>query len=182
MSGHSHWAGIKHQKEITDKKRGVVFSKLLVAIAAAAKSEPDPNFNPRLRSAIEKARENKVPAENIDRAIARASASGEGIEELICEGYGPGGAAILIEAATDNRNRAIQEIKKIIHEHGGKWAEPGSVRWAFEAGEGGGWKAKFPQSIEEEDRGALISLVRALEDQNDVQAVFTNENIPKTTS
>src|SRR5271155_4561781 len=98
MAGHSHWSGIKHKKEITDQKRGKVFSKLLALISAAARSEPNPDFNPRLRTAVAKAREASVPAENIDRAIKRASEASEGFDELIFEAYGPGGVAILIEA------------------------------------------------------------------------------------
>src|ERR1700740_1748559 len=110
MSGHSHWSGIKHKKEITDQKRGKVFSKLLALISAAAKSEPNPDFNPRLRTAIAKARDATVPQENIDRAIKRASEAAESLEELVFEAYGPGGIALLIEAISTNRNRAVQEI------------------------------------------------------------------------
>ncbi len=187
MSGHSHWAGIKHKKEITDAKRGKVFSKLLAAVSAAAKSEPNPDFNPRLRAAIEKARAAAVPQENIERAVKRASEAGAGIEELAFEAYGPGGAAIVVSAVSDNKNRTVQEIKMILKEHGGKWAEAGSVRWAFEApagaagvaagAMGGGareWKAKFPQKLSPEDAAKLASLVAALNDNDDVQWVVTN--------
>lgn len=132
MSGHSHWAGIKHKKEITDKKRGKIFSKLLKAITAAVQSEPNPDFNPRLRTTVQKAKEAKVPVDNIERAIKKASEPDGGLENLTIESYGPGGAAILIEATADNKNRAIAEIKKILSDHGAKLAEQGSVRWAFE--------------------------------------------------
>ncbi len=108
MSGHSHWAGIKHKKEITDQKRGKVFSKLLAAISAAAKSEPNPDFNPRLRTAIAKAKEVAVPQDNIERAVKRASEAGANLEELIFEAYGPGGIALIIEAIADNKNRVVQ--------------------------------------------------------------------------
>ena len=177
MSGHSHWAGIKHKKEITDQKRGKVFSRLLVAISAAAKSEPNPDFNPRLRTAIAKAKEESVPQENIERAVKRASESGGDLEELTFEAYGPGGIAIIIEAISDNRNRTVQEIKLILKEHNGKWAEAGSVRWAFEPVTDGAersWKAKFPQALSEEDAKKLAALVAAIEDGDDVQKVFTN--------
>ena len=177
MSGHSHWAGIKHKKEITDQKRGKVFSKLLAAISAAAKSEPNPDFNPRLRTAIATAREVSVPQENIERAIKRASETAAGLEELTFEAYGPGGIAIIIEAISDNRNREVQEIKLILKEHNGKWAEAGSVRWAFEPPAGNGereWKAKFPQEVSEDDAKKLGALVDALENNDDVQNVFTN--------
>jgi YebC/PmpR family DNA-binding regulatory protein len=177
MSGHSHWAGIKHKKEAADQKRGKIFSKLLSAISAAAKGEPNPEFNPRLRTAIEKAKEASVPQENIERAIKRASEAGEALEELTFEAYGPGGAAIIIEAVSDNKNRTIQEIKKILNEFGGKWAEAGGVRWAFEpAGKDGGWRAKFPQELSNDDRNKLKALIDNLEEQNDVQKIYANAN------
>lgn len=172
MSGHSHWAGIKHKKEITDKKRGKVFSKLLALISAAAKSEPNPDFNPRLRTAVAKAREAAVPAENIERAIKRASEASEGLEELLFEAYGPAGIAILIEAISSSRNRTVQEIKTILKDHGGKWAEAGSVQWAFEKTPEE-WTAKFPQDISEDDGIKLAALIEALEDNDDVQSAYT---------
>lgn len=172
MSGHSHWAGIKHKKEITDQKRGKIFSKLLAAISAAAKSESDPNFNPRLRSAIAAAKEMSVPQENIERAIKKATEAGDNLEELLFEAYGPAGIAILIEAISDNRNRTVQEIKVILRDYGGKWAESGSVQWAFEHS-ADTWTAKFPQAISGEDAQKLGVLVDALEENDSVQHVFT---------
>lgn len=175
MSGHSHWSGIKHKKEITDQKRGKVFSKLLALISAAAKSEPNPDFNPRLRAAIAKAKEASVPAENIERAIKRAADAGENLDELVFEAYGPGGSAILIEAISNNRNRAVQEIKTILRDHNGKWAESGSVLWAFEK-TADGWHAKFPQETADADKEKLAGLLEALEENDDVQNVYTNIN------
>ncbi len=178
MSGHSHWAGIKHKKEATDQRRGKVFSKLLALIAAAAKDEPNPDFNPRLRTAVSKAKDVGVPADNIDRAIKRASEQAEGLEELVFEAYGPGGAAILIEAISNNRNRAVQEVKTILRDHRGKWAETGSVQWAFEKKDGE-WQAKFPQELADDtEREKLASLLEALEDNDDVQSVATNITFP----
>lgn len=177
MSGHSHWAGIKHKKEITDKKRGVAFSKLLVAITAAAKKDPNPDFNPRLRTAVEKARAESVPAANIERAIARASEAGDAMEELLFEAYGPGGAALLIEVATDSKNRSVAEIKRLLQDFAGKWAEPGSVRWAFQENLGGGWIAQFPLELEKELLNQLLSLIVALREHADVQEVHTNAKI-----
>ncbi len=179
MSGHSHWAGIKHKKGAADQKRGRVFSKLLAAISAAAKTESNPEFNPRLRTAIETAKENKVPAENIERAVQRASEQGINLEELVFEAYGPGGTAILIEAISDKKNRTVQEIKLLLNELGGKWAEGGSVRWAFDLSAGGNggdrtWTAKFPQEIGGEDKNKLGALLAALEEHGDVQNVYTN--------
>lgn len=175
MSGHSHWAGIKRQKEATDQKRGKIFSKLLSLITAAARNEPNPDFNPRLRTAIEKARAEKVPADNIERAIKRASETQSAVDELLVECYGPGGIALFVEVITDNRNRAVQQIKKILSDHNAKWAESGSVAWAFEMSpETREWKAKFPQKISKEDSFSLNSLIEDLDGHDDVQAIFTN--------
>lgn len=173
MSGHSHWAGIKHKKEITDQKRGKTFSKLLALISAAAKTEPNPDFNPRLRTAIATAKEMAVPQDNIERAIKKASEAGNNLEELLFEAYGPGGIAILIEAVSDNKNRAVQEIKTILRDHNGKWAESGSVQWAFEK-TSGGYQPKFPQNIPEADAEKLVALIETLHDNDNVQNVYTN--------
>jgi len=176
MSGHSHWSGIKHKKEITDKKRAKVFSKSLKLISAAAHGEPNPDFNPRLRTAVAKAREAGVPADTIDRAIKRAADPAEKLEDLLYEAYGAGGAAILIEAVSDNRNRTAQEIKTILRDHNGKWAESGSVQWAFEraGGPGSEWTSKFPQDIPDAEKEKLVDLLDALEDNDDVQNVYSN--------
>jgi YebC/PmpR family DNA-binding regulatory protein len=173
MSGHSHWAGIKHKKEITDQKRGKVFSKLLALISAAAKTEQNPDFNPRLRTAIATAKAASVPQENIERAIKRAAEAGVDLEELTFEAYGPGGAAIIMDAISNSRNRTVQEIKTVLRDHNGKWAETGSVQWAFEK-TADGWKAKFPQDLAEEEKIKLADLLDALEENDDVQNVFTN--------
>ncbi len=174
MSGHSKWKTIKHKKEASDQKRGQIFSKLINAISIAARTESNPQFNARLRAAIEKAKENKVPQENIERAIKRASED-KNLEELIIEAYGPEGAAILIEVITDNKNRTIAEIKKILSDNNAKFAEAGSVRWAFEAvGGEDGWQAKFKQEISADAKEKLISLISELENRDDVQKVYTN--------
>lgn len=173
MSGHSHWAGIKRKKEVTDKKRGKVFSKLLKAVTAAARSEPNPDFNPRLRTTVQKAKEVNVPLDNIERAIKKASEPGAAIEELVMESYGPGGSALLIEALTDSKNRTIAEVKKILSDHGAKWAEPGSVRWAFDEKDGA-FIPKFPQELNREDGDKLAELIEAFEEHEDVQEIYTN--------
>lgn len=172
MSGHSHTKTIKHKKEATDQKRGRLFSKLLKAIAVASRPEPNPQFNPRLRTAIEKARENNVPQENIKRAIEHASED-KNLEELIIGIYGPEGIALLVEAVTDNKNRTIPEIKNIINEHNAKFTEPESILWAFENTDGR-WQAKFKQPISEEGKNSLSQLIQELENQDDVQKVYTN--------
>ncbi|MEK7077384.1 MAG: YebC/PmpR family DNA-binding transcriptional regulator [Patescibacteria group bacterium] len=185
MSGHSKWKTIKHKKEATDQKRGKIFSKLLNAVAIAAKTEQNPEFNPRLRTAIQKAKENKVPQDNIDRAIKRSSESKD-LGELIIEAYGPEGVAILIEAVTDSKNRAIAEIKKILSDHSAKFAESGSVQWVFEqntnahkdntnaTNEPARWTAKFKQEISDTAQRKLQALIEALEEHDDVQEAYTN--------
>ena len=135
MAGHSHWAGIKHKKALVDAKRGKLWSKLAKAIIIAAKiGGPDPDNNIRLRAAIDEAKAVSLPKENIQRAIKRGSGEGdsEQLDELVYEGYGPGGVAVLAEAVTDNRNRTAPEIKKIFEVCGGKLGTTGCVAWNFE--------------------------------------------------
>jgi YebC/PmpR family DNA-binding regulatory protein len=134
MSKHSHWAKIKRKKEISDKKRGQMFSKVLRMISVAAKNGRDPETNSALRLAIEKAKEFNLPKETIERAIKKGSGeeTAQALEEVLYEAYGPGKIAILIESITDNKNRAFNEIKKILEAHNGKLVTPGSVKWLFE--------------------------------------------------
>jgi YebC/PmpR family DNA-binding regulatory protein len=136
MAGHSKWAQIKHKKAATDAKRGKQFTKLARAITVAAREGGgDPDGNATLATAIQKARDFSMPKDNIQRAIDRGtgagSAAGE-IERTVYEGYGPGGAAILIEALTDNRNRTGAEVRHAFDKHGGSLGEPGSVAWIFD--------------------------------------------------
>lgn len=174
MSGHSHWSGIKHQKEATDKKRAVLFSKLLKAISAAAKTESNPDFNPRLRTAVEKARAEKVPQDAIQRAVNKANQAGESVEEVVFEAYGPDGTPILMTGLTDNVNRAVQEVKNILTKAGAKWAERGSVLWAFEEvpGERNVWRPKFPQELDADKKEKLLALQASLEESEEIEKVF----------
>lgn len=134
MSGHSKWAQIKHKKAATDAKKGNLFSKLSRMITVTAKKGSDPAMNPSLRMAIEKARGFSLPQQNIERAIKKAEekTSGEGLEEVLYEAYGPGGSAMLIEGVTDSKNRTTAEIKHLLSEYDGKLAEKGTVLWLFE--------------------------------------------------
>src|SRR5271156_873655 len=135
MSGHSHWATIKHKKGAIDAKRGKLFSKLSRAIIIAARNGGgDPTMNLKLRYAIDKAREVSMPKDNIERAIKRGTGEMEGIqfEELTYEGIGPGGVAYLVDCLTDNRNRTSGEVRKIFERSGGKLGSAGSVRYLFE--------------------------------------------------
>ncbi len=134
MSGHSKWAGIKHKKAAVDAKRGKIFSKIIRAITVAVRhGGKDPEGNPALRKAIDDAKAVNMPQENIKKAIMRGSGEIPGInyEEVVYEGYGPGGVAILIEATTDNKNRTTPEIRKIFSKHGGNLGETGCVGWMF---------------------------------------------------
>jgi len=135
MSGHSKWASIKHKKGAQDAKRGQVFTKLIREIAVAAKNGGgDPAANPRLRLAVEKAREANMPKDNIEKAIRRGTGELEGIsyEEVTYEAYGPGGVALYIEALTDNRNRTTAEIRNLLSKRGGSLAGSGSTAWLFQ--------------------------------------------------
>ena len=136
MSGHSKWSSIKHQKGVTDARRGQLFTKLTREIIVAVRqggSNPEANF--RLRLAVQKARDNNMPLDNIERAIKRGSGELEGatLVELTLEGYGPGGAAILVQALSDNRNRTLQEVRNIFTRHGSSLGESGCVAWLFES-------------------------------------------------
>jgi len=134
MAGHSRWAKVKHYKGTIDQRRGKLFSKLSKEITVAAKlSGGDPNFNPRLRQAIATARGESMPIDNIERAIKRGTGELEGAayEEMIYEGYGPGGVAILLEAATDNKNRSAAEMRAVFTKYHGHLAGSGSVSWMF---------------------------------------------------
>ncbi len=134
MSGHSKWATIKHKKAALDSKRGKVFTRLIKEIMIAARNGGDPDGNARLRTAVLAAKAVSMPAENIKRAIMRGTGEIEGgqIDEVLFEGYGPGGAAVLVAAATDNRNRTVSEIRHAFSKSGGNLGEPGSVGWMFE--------------------------------------------------
>jgi len=135
MSGHSKWSTIKRQKGVNDSKRSAMFTKVAREIAVAARAGGgDPDANYRLRLAMDKARSINMPADNIKRAIEKATGGGDGVEyeEIIYEGYGPGGVALLVEAATDNRNRTAAEVRSIFAKTGGQLAGSGAVAWQFE--------------------------------------------------
>ncbi len=135
MAGHSKWAQIKHKKAHEDAKRGRVFTKIVKEISVAARlGGGDPEGNPRLRTAIEKAKEVNMPHENIKRAIMKGTGElpGTSYEEFIYEGYGPGGVAVLLEVLTDNKNRTVSEIRHIMSRHGGSLGEAGCVAWMFQ--------------------------------------------------
>ncbi len=135
MAGHSKWAQIKHKKARVDAQRGKIFNKLIREITVAARmGGGDPEFNPRLRLAIERAKEHNMPWENIEKAIKRGTGELEGVkyESVTYEGYAPGGVALLIKALTDNKNRTVSEVRHVLSKHGGNLAGAGSVMWQFQ--------------------------------------------------
>jgi len=135
MSGHSKWSSIKHKKGATDAKRGKVFSKLIKEITVAARlGGGDPSGNPRLRTAIAAGKAENMPKDNIERAIKKGTGELEGTtyEEANYEGYGPGGVAVLVNCLTDNKNRAVADVKHLFERNGGNLGEPGCVSWMFE--------------------------------------------------
>jgi YebC/PmpR family DNA-binding regulatory protein len=238
MSGHSKWATIKHKKAATDAKRGKMFTRIIKEITIAARSGGDPDGNPRLRTAILAAKGVSMPSDNIKKAIMRGTGELEGgqIDEVMFEGYGPGGAAVLVNVATDNRNRTVSEIRHCFSKNGGNLGEQGSVAWMFERksqiliekdeatedtlmnlvlecgaddlkDDGDTWEilsapetheavvaalaaAKIPTvsaevamvpknltKLEGKHAGAMMRLIDALEDNDDVQSVYSNSDI-----
>lgn len=243
MGGHSHWAGIKHKKAITDAKRGKVWTKIIKEISIAARmGGAKIEDNPRLRKAIDDAKASNMPLDNVKRAIARGSGQEPGVvyEEMIYEGYGPAGIAVLAKITTDSKNRAASEIRKIFDKHGGNLGSAGCVGWMFEQKgyitvkkaeakedelmslaleigaddfrspadsedfeiitpplEMDAVKAKLEEhkipmasaevtmlpknevNVGEDKASQVLSLMEELEDHEDVQAVYSNFNIPE---
>src|SRR5579864_3912600 len=155
MSGHSKWATIKHKKGALDAKRGKIFTRVIKEIMIAARSGGDPAMNPRLRTAVTAAKAVSMPADNIKRAIMRGTGELEGgqIDEIMFEGYGPGGAAVLVMVATDNRNRTVSEIRHMFSKNGGNLGEQGSVAWMFER------KSQILVPLEKASEDQLMTIV-----------------------
>ncbi len=155
MSGHSKWATIKRKKAALDSKRGKIFTKLIKEITIAARAGGDPAGNPRLRLAVDNAKAQNMPMDNIERAIKKATGELEGVtyHELTYEGYGPAGIAILVEVATDNKNRTVAEVRHLFSKHGGSMGETGSVAWMF-------------------DRKGIITMPAAGKNEDDVMEVI----------
>src|SRR5438046_6479383 len=163
MAGHSKWSKVKRFKGAIDAKRGKIFSKLSKEITIAAKSGGDPTANPRLRSAIQTARAQSMPSDNIERAIKRGtgeSRDGEQLDEIVYEGYAPGGVALIVEAATDNRNRTGAEVRRIFTQNNGNLAASGSVSYMFHKK----GQITVPRSSIEEDRLLEIALEAGAEE------------------
>ncbi len=173
MSGHNKWSKIKHKKGAEDAKKSKLYSVLVRQITMEVKAAKGDASSPRVRTLIDKARAVNMPNENIERAIKKATDNSAVMEAITYESYGPGGCAMIIEALTDNRNKAAQEIKFILSKHGFELAGMGSATWAF-AKEGVAWKPTTTVPLEEADLELLAKLVEELEDNDEVQEVFTN--------
>lgn len=174
MAGHNKWSKIKNRKAVTDARKSKIFTKMVRLLTVEAKKAKGNIESPGLRTAIEKAKSVNVPNENIERAIKKATDASSGeMESVTYEAYGPGGVAIIIEGLTDNRNKAAAEVKHILSKHGTALAGTGSASWAFEKTREG-WVPKTTAPISEEDFAKLEMLVEELEDNDEVQEVFTN--------
>ena len=176
MSGHSHAKTIRHQKNITDQKRGQMFSKMARVISIAVKEGgPNPETNNKLRAAMEQAKQFNMPKDNIERAVKQATGGEKeaNLEEVIFEAYGPGGIAIIIEGITDNKNRTLGEIKQILNQYGGKLVGVGGVRWLFEK-KPNEWVAKQEIEPTEKDKESCQKLFEALDDNEAVQEIYSN--------
>jgi len=179
MSGHSKWSNIKRKKEVTDAKKSKIFSKVSRLITVAAKKGSDPDSNPSLRFAIEKAKDARMPKENIDKAIAKGSGQGGGVvfTEAVYEGFGPNGEAFYIIVLTDNKNRTVAEIRNIFNKFGGSLGGAGSTSYIFSP------DPENPSyTIEVDDKShatTLEHLLEELDDHDDVQDVFVNFVLPE---
>ena len=173
MAGHSKWAKVKHRKAITDARKSKIFSKLVRYVQVEAKKARGDKNAPNLRAAIEKARAANMPRDVIERAISKASADGAQLEAVTYEAYGPGGAALVIEGYSDNRNRTSAEIKHLLSTNGGSLAAPGAAMWAFTKGPEGLAPATTVE-LGEEDLEKLAQLVDEVEEHDDINDVYTN--------
>ena len=185
MSGHSKWATTKHKKASVDERRGKIFSKVIKEITVAGRlGGGDPNANPRLRAAIDKAKSYNMPAENIRRALQKGTGEIPGVhyEDVVYEGYGPGGVAVMMEVTTDNKNRTTADIRSILSRHGGNLGEAGCVSWLFQK--------KGVISVDKgkssEDELMAIALEAGVEDfrtEDDTYIIYTSlrdlENVKK---
>lgn len=178
MSGHSKWASIKHKKAATDAKRGKIFTKLIKEITVAARNGGgDQDKNPRLRTAVDRAKQANMPQDNIERAIKKGTGELEGVtyEEFTIEGYGPGGVAIMAEVVTDNKNRTTADIRSIFSKKNGNVAGAGSVSWIFEKK---GY-IEIDKSVASEDKIMSVALDAGAQDMETQEDIYTITTQPK---
>lgn len=178
MAGHNKWSKVKNKKAVTDAAKSKLFAKHAQLIAVESKKAGGNTAVPGLAAAIERAKKDSMPKDNIERAVAKGSGADAGnLEEILFEGYGPGGVAMLIKVVTDNNNRTAPEIRHIFTKAGYQLGEPGSAMWAFQKTEDG-YVPTAPIDLSDEDGEKLGTLIEALEEQDDVQDVFTTADTP----
>lgn len=178
MSGHSKWANIKRKKELTDAKKSKVFSKMSRLISVAAKSGSDPDSNPTLRLAVDRAKEARMPKDNIERAIAKGSGKDGGGDffETVYEGFGPNGEAFYIRALTDNINRTVAEVRNIFGKHGGSLGGQGSTSYIFSPDPDA---PSYMVQVDDTVAKKLEALLEELDDNDDIQDVYVNFELPE---
>ncbi len=175
MSGHNKWSQIKHKKAVEDSKKSKIFSKFSRLITLESKKSGGSKDSPGLRSVIERARAINMPSDNIERAIKKGAEKEAGsLEEVSYEAYGPGGSALIIEGLTDNKNRTLGELKILFTTYGASLAERGAALWAFEKAADKKWVPKSTVSLSVPEKEKLNQLVEKLEENDDVQNVYTN--------
>lgn len=178
MSGHNKWSKIKHKKAATDAVKSRVFSKHSALIAMESRQAKGDVNSPGLAAAILRAKKDSMPKDNIDRAVAKgAGAGGAAFEEVIFEAFGPGGVALMITAITDNNNRTSQEVRHIFSKAGYQLGTPGSAAWAFTK-TAEGYAPNSPLELAEADGEKLAELIEALEEQDDIQDIYTTADSP----
>lgn len=173
MSGHNKWSKIKHKKAATDAQKSKIFGKLARLIAVESKLAGGDINSASLRTAIEKAKKENMPSDNIDRAVKKGGGEELQMDAVLYEAYGPGGCAIIIEGLTDNKNRISAEVKHLLSKKGLFLARQGSVTWAFEKTKGE-WEPKTMAPISDSDKEKLEKIIEEFEDNDDVQEVYTN--------
>lgn len=174
MSGHNKWSKIKHKKAASDAAKSKIYSKLVKLIQVESKAAGGDTTSPGLRTAIDKAKAENMPKDTIDRAVKKgASNDTAAMESVTYEVYGPGGCALIIEGLTDNKNRTAAEVKHILTKNGLQLATPGSATWAFEK-TADGWNAQTTTQISPEDGEKLEKILELLDENDDVQDVYTN--------
>lgn len=181
MSGHNKWSKIKHKKAASDATKSKVFSKHSALITMESRKAKGDVNSPGLAAVIARAKKDSMPKENIDRAVQKgAGAGGEAFEEVVFEAFGPGGTAMMITAITDNNNRTSQEVRSIFTKTGYQLGVPGTAAWAFTKS-ATGYTPNSPLELSEADGEKLAELIEALEEQNDVQDIYTTADTPEIT-
>lgn len=180
MSGHNKWSKIKHKKAASDAQKSKVFSKHASLIAMESRKAGGDTQSPGLVAAIERAKKDSMPKDNIERAVAKGGGSdAASLEEIVYEGYGPGGVAILIHTVTDNKNRTAPELKAIFSKAGYQLGTPGSAAWAFTKTDDGSYLPITPVPVSDEDGEKLSLLLEKLDEQDDVQNIYTSADTPE---